>query len=101
MDEFSNFPNHSIRVATSNVTRPCSERRRCCPLCNAIHPELCIVANTLFRYCRWCMFHLALSPQMPDAYMLGRHRGGKMHTPAKTSKLAESNRADQFIPVRK
>jgi Protein of unknown function (DUF3754) len=47
------------------------------------------------------MFHLALSPQMPDAYMLGRHRGGKMHTPAKTSKLAESNRADQFIPVRK
>jgi Protein of unknown function (DUF3754) len=31
--------------------------------------------------------------------MLGRHRGGKMD--ATTSKLAESNRGDQFIPVRK
>jgi Protein of unknown function (DUF3754) len=47
------------------------------------------------------MFHLALSSQMPDAYMLGRHRGGKMDTTANTSKLTESNRADQFIPVRK
>jgi hypothetical protein len=47
------------------------------------------------------MFHLALSPQMPDTYMLGRHRGGKMGTIAATSKLAESTKADQFIPVRK
>src|ERR1700751_186354 len=47
------------------------------------------------------MFHLALSPQMPDTYMLGRHRGGKMGTIAATSKLAESDKADQFIPVRK
>jgi hypothetical protein len=47
------------------------------------------------------MFHLALSPQMPETYMLGRHRGGKMDTIAATSKLAESNKADQFIPVRK
>jgi hypothetical protein len=47
------------------------------------------------------MFHLALSPQMPETYMLGRHRGGRMDTIAATSKLAESNKADQFIPVRK
>jgi hypothetical protein len=33
--------------------------------------------------------------------MLSRHRGGKMDTIAATSKLAESNRGDQFIPVRK
>ena len=43
--------------------------------------------------------HLALSPRMPDIYMPGRHRGGKMD--ATTSKLAESNRGDQFIPARK
>jgi Protein of unknown function (DUF3754) len=47
------------------------------------------------------MFHLGLSPQMPDTYMLDRHRGGKMDTTAATAKFAESNRADQFIPVRK
>jgi Protein of unknown function (DUF3754) len=33
--------------------------------------------------------------------MLDRHRGGKMDTTAATAKFAESNRADQFIPVRK
>jgi hypothetical protein len=47
------------------------------------------------------LFHLALSPQMPDTYMPGRHRGGKMGTIAATSKPAESNKDDQFIPVRK
>src|ERR1700739_1094789 len=47
------------------------------------------------------MFHLALSPQMPDTYMLGRHRGGKMGTISATSKLAESTKTGQLFPVRK
>src|SRR5262249_55525882 len=38
---------------------------------------------------------------MPDTYMLRRHRGGKMDAMAGPSKLAESERRDQFIPVRK
>src|SRR5262249_46536748 len=38
---------------------------------------------------------------MPDTYMLRRHRGGIMDAMAGPSKLAESERRDQFIPVRK
>src|SRR5262249_25885184 len=45
--------------------------------------------------------HLALSPQMLDTICKGRCRGGKMDTMAGTSKLVESERRDQFIPVRK
>src|SRR5262249_21977722 len=46
------------------------------------------------------------SPQMSRPYMLehklrSRHRGRQMHTTAEISKLAESARPDQFIPVRK
>jgi hypothetical protein len=73
------------------------ERHCCSPLCKR-HPELCIAADSLFRYSAG---HLALSPQMPEIYMLGRHRGGKMDATAATSKLAESNSGNQFIPVRK
>src|SRR5262249_56291069 len=46
------------------------------------------------------------SPQMSRPYMLehklrSRHRGRQMHTTAEISKLAESARPVQFIPVRK
>src|SRR5215472_11621000 len=38
---------------------------------------------------------------MLDKYMRGRYREGKMDTTAGISKLVESERRDQFIPVRK
>src|SRR5262245_37719225 len=44
---------------------------------------------------------LAVSLQMLDKYMRGRYREGKMDTTAGISKLVESERHDQFIPVRK